>query len=55
LVFAEREAEMHLFSGAIDHAKNPGSQRAVAITAQEAGRLIGFASNLFDFAERRSK
>jgi hypothetical protein len=27
----------------------------VAITAQEAARLIVFASYLFDFAERRSK
>jgi Protein of unknown function (Hypoth_ymh) len=55
LVVAEREAEMHLFSGAIGHAKNPGSHRAVAITAQEAARLIVFASYLFDYAERRSK
>jgi hypothetical protein len=55
LVFAEREAEMHLFSGAIGHAKNPGSHRTVAITAQEAARLVIFASYLFDFAERRGQ
>jgi hypothetical protein len=55
LMYAEREAEMHLFSGAIGHAKNPGSHRAVAITAQEAARLIIFASYLFDLAERRSR
>jgi hypothetical protein len=55
LVFAEREAEMHHFSGAIGHPKNPGSHRAVAMTAQEAARLIGFASYLFDFTEPRSK
>jgi Protein of unknown function (Hypoth_ymh) len=55
LVPAEREAEMHLFSGAIGHAKNPGSHRAVAVTAQEAARLIIFASYLFDLAERRGK
>ena len=55
LIPAEREAEMHLFSGAIGHAKNPGSHRAIAVTAQEAARLIIFASYLFDLAERRGK
>jgi uncharacterized protein (TIGR02391 family) len=48
LVPAEREAEMHLFSGAIGHAKNPPSHRDVAFTAQEAARLIIFASYLLD-------
>jgi uncharacterized protein (TIGR02391 family) len=54
LIAAEREAEMHLFAGAIGHAKNPASHRDVAITAQEAARLITFASYLFDLAERRA-
>jgi hypothetical protein len=53
LVAAEREAEMHLFAGAIGHAKNPTSHRDVAITALEAARLIIFASHLFDIIERR--
>jgi hypothetical protein len=53
LVVAEREAEMHLFAGAIGHAKNPTSHRDVAITALEAARLIVFASHLFDIVERR--
>jgi hypothetical protein len=44
LITAEREAEMHLFAGAIGHAKNPPSRRDFAITAQEAARLIIFAS-----------
>jgi hypothetical protein len=45
------EAVMHLFSGAIGHAKNPMSHRDVAITAQEA-RLIIFASHLLDIVEQ---
>lgn len=53
LVAAEREAEMHLFAGAIGHAKNPTSHREVAMTATEAARLIVFASHLFDIVERR--
>ena len=55
LVPAEREAELHLFAGAIGHAKNPTSHRDVAITAPEAARLIVFASHLFDIVERRAK
>jgi hypothetical protein len=53
LVTAEREAEMHLFSGAIGHAKNPTSHRDVTITAQEAARLIIFANHLLDIVEHR--
>jgi hypothetical protein len=55
LVPAEREAEMHLFAGAIGHAKNPTSHRDVAMTAPEAARLVVFASHLFDIVERRAK
>jgi hypothetical protein len=54
LVFAEREAEMHLFSGAIGHAKNPPSHRDFAITAQEAARLIIFASYLLGIVDQRT-
>jgi hypothetical protein len=52
---AEREAEMHLFSGAIGHAKNPPSHRDFAVTAQEAARLIVFASYLFSIVEQRAR
>ena len=55
LVTAEREAEMHLFSGAIGHAKNPPSHRDVAFTAQEAARLIIFASHLLDIVAQRAE
>jgi hypothetical protein len=54
LVFAEREAEMHLFSGAIGHAKNPTSHRDVTIESQEAARLIILASHLLDIIARRT-
>lgn len=55
LVAAEREAEMHLFAGAIGHAKNPASHRSIAIGPAEAARLIVFASYLFEIAERRGR
>jgi len=54
LVPAEREAMMHLFSGAIGHAKNPTSHRTVAMPGHEAARLILFASHLFDIVEQRA-
>jgi hypothetical protein len=54
-VTGEREAEMHLFSGAIGHAKNPASHRDVEPGAQEAARLIVFASHLLDIVQHRSK
>jgi hypothetical protein len=55
VVPAEREAEMQLFAGAIGHAKNPPSHRDVAFTAQEAARLIIFASHLLDIVEQRAE
>lgn len=54
LVTAEREAEMHLFSGAIGHAKNPASHRDVGLSPEEAARLIVFASHLLSIVEQRS-
>jgi hypothetical protein len=38
LVSAERDAEAHLFAGAIGHAKNPPSHRDVTLSPQEAAR-----------------
>jgi hypothetical protein len=52
-VAAEREAEMHLFSGAIGHAKNPVSHRAVNLPPQEAARLVVFATHLLSIVEQR--
>jgi hypothetical protein len=52
-IYSEREAEMHIFSGAIGHAKNPPSHRDYAITAQQAARLIVFASHLLDIVDQR--
>jgi hypothetical protein len=54
LVVCEREAEMHLFSGAIGHGKNPPSHRDIEPTPQEAARLIVFASHLLGIVEQRS-
>jgi hypothetical protein len=54
LVFGERESEMHLFSGACGHAKNPPSHRDVNHSRQEAARLIVFASHLLAIVEERS-
>jgi uncharacterized protein (TIGR02391 family) len=54
VVSAERDAVAHLFSGAIGHAKNPTSHRDVAIMAQEAARLIIFASYLLDIVDQRA-
>jgi len=53
-VASEREAEMHLFSGAIGHAKNPASHRDVEISPQEAARVVVFASHLLSIVEQRS-
>jgi hypothetical protein len=51
---AEREADMHLFSGAIGHAKNPPGHRDVNLPPQEAARLVIFASHLLDIVALRS-
>ena len=53
LVAAEREAEMHLFAGAIGHAKNPTSHRDLTLTPEEAARLVVFASHLLSIVEQR--
>jgi uncharacterized protein (TIGR02391 family) len=50
----ERESEMHMFSGAIGHAKNPGSHRDVAMSPTEAARLIIFASYLLSIVRQRA-
>ena len=54
IVAAEWHAESDLFSGAIGHAKNPTSHRDVAISADEAARLIIFAGHLMHIIVRRS-
>ena len=54
LVTAERQSEMHLFSGASGHAKNPPSHRDVNLSRQEAARLIVFASHLLAIVEQRA-
>ena len=55
VVVAEREAVMHLFSGAMGHARNPTGHQDVVIAAQEGARLIVFAGYLFDIVEQRGK
>lgn len=52
-VAAEREAEMHLFSGAIGHAKNPVSHRDIDLPPREAARLVVLASHLLSIVEER--
>jgi uncharacterized protein (TIGR02391 family) len=52
-VASEREAVMHLFSGAIGYAKNPGSHRDVTMEPHEAARLIVFASHLLGIVQQR--
>jgi uncharacterized protein (TIGR02391 family) len=47
-IAAEREALMHLYSGAIGHCKNPVSHRDVSISRKTAARLIALASHLLD-------
>jgi hypothetical protein len=55
LVKAEREAEAHLFAGAIGHAKNPGSHRDVVMSPEAAARIIILASHLLSIVEERAK
>jgi uncharacterized protein (TIGR02391 family) len=50
---AEREAETHLFAGAIGHAKNPASHRNVEHDPAGAAKLIIFAAYLLGIVERR--
>jgi Protein of unknown function (Hypoth_ymh) len=45
---AEREALMHLFAGAMGHAKNPQGHRELQLGPREAAQLIVFASYLLD-------
>jgi hypothetical protein len=52
-VSAEREAEMHLFGGAIGHAKNPASHRDVNLPSDAAARLVVLASYLLSIVEGR--
>lgn len=52
-VYSEREALMHLLSGAIGHAKNPTSHRHVKIDAAEAASLIIFANYLYGLVAKR--
>jgi uncharacterized protein (TIGR02391 family) len=51
MVKSERESQMHLFSGAYGHARNPTSHRDVNLSRQEAARLIVFASHLLAIVE----
>jgi Protein of unknown function (Hypoth_ymh) len=53
VVSAEREAEAHLFAGAMGHAKNPTSHRDVVLSPQVAARLVVFASHLLGIVEQR--
>lgn len=52
---AEKEAIMHLFSGAIGRFKNPSSHRHVIITSpQETIEMLQFASHLMKIVDDRS-
>jgi hypothetical protein len=53
-VAAEREAEMHLFSGAIGHIRNPVGHHEVNLSPLEAARLIVFSSHLLGIIEARA-
>ena len=54
LVLAEREAEAHLFAGAIGHARNPAGHNEFEVTAVDAAQLIIFASYLFSIVRQRA-
>lgn len=51
---AERQAELSLFLGAMGHARNPVGHRVVGMTAEEAARLVVFASYLLAIVAKRS-
>lgn len=50
---AEREAEAHVFSGAIGAYKNPGSHRSVRIDHEDGCRLLVFAGFLLSTVDGR--
>ena len=51
---AEREATLHLFSGAIGLYKNPHSHRNVPVRVEEAVEIIMFASHLLRIVDSRT-
>jgi len=54
VVAAEREAEGHLFAGAMGHARNPPGHRDVDLSTLQAARLIAFASHLLSIVDERA-
>ena len=54
-VEAEREAAMHLFSGAIGTFKNPSSHRNVSYSTQETADLIRLANYLIRWVDNISQ
>ncbi len=52
---AEKEALMHLVSGAIGSYKNPHSHRRITLSAEDAAEMIILASHLFKIIDSRSQ